>query len=166
MVGKQKDSKLPIDQTVADFKPTEDTICIVNFALAGAFKERQSNAATKEEIQKMLRSPFIEENKKGRFVCAGYGLPGRKLNPGEPLPKNYYEGSKEYKPCTYHKCYQRRVYNSLAVAYLSSEEARPSYIGRKAWENMSVPERLSVQFAAEAASMNSINPGFSFEFVN
>lgn len=162
----QKNSKPVASQTVTGVQITEDTTCIVNFNLAGAFADRQSNAGTKEEISKMKTSPVLDENKKGRFICAKYGVPGRKLNPNEPLPKNFYVGSKGYKPCTFHKCTLRRVYNSESLLYLSSVEACPSNIRRKQWENMTVYERLVSQFTSEANSMNFINPGFTFEFVN
>ena len=162
----KKNSKPLASVSKQEVQITDETICVVSFNLAGAFKDRQSNAGTKEEIRKMLASPFIETNKKGRFVCAGYGLPGRKMEANEPLPKNYYEGSKTYKPCTYHKCTQRRVYNSESLRYLSSTEARPFGFTKGQWENMSIVERLTAQFASEATSMNYINPGFTFEFVN
>lgn len=162
----KKNSTLPADPTVADVKITEDTCCVVTFNLAGRYKDRQSNANTKEEIRKMKASPILDENKKGRFICARYHSEGRKLEPDEPLPKTFYEGSKEYKPCYFHKCYQRRTYNAESLLYLSSPEARPYNIGKKQWEDMSVRDRLEVQFTIEALSMNSINPGITYEFIN
>lgn len=151
---------------IEEINITGDTICIVTFNLPGAFKERQSNANTKEEICKMKLSPILDENRKGRFICSGYNMPGRKLKDGEPLPKNYYEGPKVYKPCVYHKCTQRRVFNADSLLYLSSLEARPYNVNKKQWEGMSVKDRLAMQFSIEANSMNFINPGFTFEFVN
>lgn len=162
----KKDSKSVADQPVTDVQITEDTTCVVNFNLAGAFADRQSNANTKEEIRKMKASPILDENRKGRFICSRYGAPGRKLRPDEPLPKNFYVGSKEYKPCKFHKCTLRRVYNSESLLYLSSLDARPYNVGKKQWENMTIHDRLVFQFASEANSMNFINPGFTFEFVN
>lgn len=156
----------PAAPSVEKIKITEDTVCVVTFNLAGAFKERQSNANTKEEIRKMKMSPFLDKNKKGRFICTGYGVPGRKLRDDESLPKNYYEGPKEYKPCTYHKCVQRKVFNSESLLYFSSLEARPYNVNKKQWEGMSIRERLMMQFFIEANSLNLINPGFTCEFVN
>lgn len=150
----------------ATIKITEDTICIVSFNLPGAFKDRQSNANTKEEIRKMKLSPFLDENKKGRFICSGYGMEGRKLDPKAPLPKNFYLGSKVYNPPTYHTCYERRTYNSESLAYLSSIDARPYNINKKIWDNMSIVNRLEAQFAIDAKSVNPIDPSFTFEFVN
>ena len=166
IVTVQKNSKPVAEQTVTVVQITEDTTCIVNFNLAGAFKNRQSNAGTKEEIHKMKSSPILDENRKGRFICTSYNTPGRKLRPNEPLPKSFFVGSRGYKPCTFHKCTLRRVYNSESLLYLSSIEACPSNIRRKQWENMTVYERLISQFTSEANSMNFINPGFTFEFVN
>ena len=144
---------------------TDETTCIVTFNLAGAFKERQSNANTREEVNKMKASPIIEENHKGRFVCSRVGAPGRKLRPDEPLPRNYFSGPTEYKPCRYHKCYLKRIYNPDAVQYLSSLDARPKNINKSRWENMTEIERLQWQFSIDANAMNSINPGFTFELV-
>lgn len=165
-VAEKKDSNPAANQAVTDVKITEDTVCIVNFVLAGAFANRQSNAATKEEIRLMKLSPFLDENKKGRFICSGYGMPGRKLKPDEKLPKNFYMGSKEYKPCSYHKCYERRVYSAESLMFLSSLDGKPYQVGKKQWESMRVYDRLAMQFAIEANSLNFINPGFTFEFVN
>ena len=145
---------------------TEDTICIVSFNVPGAFKERQSNANSKEEILKMKMSPILDENKKGRFICSRYGAPGRKLAPGESLPANYYVGSKEYKPYSVQTCTQRRVYTSESLEYLSSLDAKPYNIGRNQWLALSVKDRLEMQFAIDASSVNPINPSFTFEFVN
>ena len=164
--AEKKNSTPVVNQPVTDVKITENTVCVVNFVLAGSFADRQSNASTKEEIRRMQTSPFLDENKKGRFICAGYGLPGRKLKPEEKLPKNFYLGQKDYKPCRYHKCYERRVYNSDALAYLSSLDGKPYQIGKKQWEGMTVCERLQLQFSIDACSMNSINPGFTFEFIS
>ena len=163
---RKKESKPAALPVVEEIKITEDTICVVTFNLTGAFKERQSNANTKEEIRKMLMSPFLDKNKKGRFICTGYNMPGRKLKEEEPLPRNYYEGPKVYKPFTYHKCTQRRVFNADSLLYLSSLEARPYNVNKKQWEGMSVKDRLAMQFSIEANSMNFVNPGFTFEFVN
>ena len=161
---KKKDSILVVP--VSEIQITEDTTCVVNYALLGAFKERQSNASSKEEIWKMKASPILDENKKGRFICAHYGAPGRKLRPDEALPKNFYMGSKEYKPYSVATCYQRRTYSSESLLYLSSEEARPFGVTKKAWEMMSTNDRLRMQFAIEAASVNPVEPSFNFEFVN
>ena len=166
IAAEKKDSKPAANQPVTDIKITEDTVCVVNFVLPGAFADRQSNANTKEEIRLMKMSPFLDENRKGRFICTGYGIPGRKLKPDEKLPKNFYLGPKEYKPCRYHKCYERRVYNADSLQYLSSLDGKPYHVGKKQWESMKVYDRLAMQFAIEANSMNFINPGFTFEFVN
>lgn len=163
---RKKESKPAALPVVEEVKITEDTICIVTFNLLGAFKERQSNANTKEEIRKMKLSPILDENKKGRFICHAYGAPGRKLKPEEPLPRNYYVGPKVYKPYSEYKCTQRRVYSANALEGLSSPEVRPFRIGKKQWDTMSIKDRLMTQFAIDASSMNPINPGFTFEFVN
>lgn len=167
-VGK-KNSKPAAAQTVTEIKITEDTTCVVTYVLPGAFASRQSNASTKEEIWKMKLSPFIEENKKGIFLCAYPGAKGRKLDSNRTITEqvpNYYTGSTEYKPCKYHKCYKRQVYSAESLSYLSSEEARPFGFTKKQWDDMSIKARLEAQFAIDAVSLNSINPGFKFEFVN
>lgn len=144
----------------------EDTFCVVNFMLPGAFAKRNSNANTKEEIKKMKMSPILDENKKGRFICPTYGAPGRKLQPGEPLPKHFYVGPKHYNPATYHTCALRRVYHSEALQALSSDEARPYGYTKKQWDTMGVYNRLSAQFKIDAEELFPGNPSVTFEFVN
>lgn len=161
-----KNSKQVAQVAEPDVKITEDTTCIVNFRLLGSFSLRQSNAGKKEEIQKILKSPFLEENKKGRFICSGYGAPGRKLKDDEALPKNFYKSDKEYKPFSYHECSQRRAYSSEALQFLCSDEGRPYSIKKSVWDSLSKKEKLQAQFAIDAAELNPICPGFSFEFVN
>lgn len=162
----RKNNSNPAAPVIEEIKITEDTLCVVTFNLLGAFKKRESNANTKEEVRKMKASPILDENKKGRFLCNSYNSPGRKLKEGEKLPKTYYVGSTTYNPYSEYKCSQRRVYSADSLAVLVSSEMRPFNFKKSQWENMSIKDRLMEQFSIDAATLNPVSPGFSFEFVN
>jgi len=163
---RQKDSNLVVPQNSSEFIFTDDTTCVVNFELSGKFHSRQSNASSKTEKSKMLLSPILDENRKGRFICTSFGAPGRKLGDKEPLPKLYFTSNSEYKPYITYVCTQRRVYNNDALRYLGSDGARPFNIKKPAWDAMKFQARLMAQFAIDATELNPSNPSFTFEFVN
>lgn len=131
------------------FVLTPDSTIVMTIQEKGRFKSRKSNAGTKEEIRKMLRSWMLKEDHTGKYTRRDISKPWIRIMPGEHV-RNYYVNYREYQEPDMHECYRKLNISNESVRFFTSVEGRPYNIKLEIWEGMSVKTRLEANLEITA----------------
>ena len=109
-----------------------------------------SNASAKEEIRKIMTSPYETR------VLTTVGKPTDKFI----TPKNHYKAVNDFKPREIQSCTRKNTLSETTVNYFIANEGRPYSINSKKWEKMSDKERLEVNLSLSAEGKD-----FTYEII-